>query len=112
MRICKKVMKGNKKVAKNKGVPNERRRLSLRPRTTPIAKTPMSPKGRGLKVRGVRRVRQRENRVTNRAQSQMNPKTSCMYFHCRRKCNHRNPLSYTSKAVSSRRFARYKPSAM
>ncbi|CAN6895383.1 unnamed protein product [Brassica oleracea] len=67
-------MTGNKKVAKNKGVPNERRRLSLRPRMTPIPKTPMSPKGRGLKVRGVRRVRQRENRVTNRAQSQMNPK--------------------------------------
>ncbi|CAN6918802.1 unnamed protein product [Brassica oleracea] len=73
MRICKKVMKGNKKVAKNKGFPNERRRLSLRPRTTPIAKTPMSPKGRGLKVRYIF-LRQRENRVTNRAQSQMNPK--------------------------------------
>ncbi|KAH0880031.1 hypothetical protein HID58_067425, partial [Brassica napus] len=40
-----KVMKGNKKVAKNKGVPNERRRLSLRPRTTPIAKTPVIPEG-------------------------------------------------------------------
>ncbi|CAN6932399.1 unnamed protein product [Brassica oleracea] len=38
-------MKGNKKVAKNKGVPNERRRLSLRPRTTPIAKTPVIPEG-------------------------------------------------------------------
>ncbi|CAF1845740.1 unnamed protein product [Brassica napus] len=74
MRICKKVMKGNKKVAKNKGVPNERRRLSLRPRTTPIAKTPMSPKGRGLKVRYIYFSTQRENRVTNRAQSQMNPK--------------------------------------
>nr|VDD51600.1 unnamed protein product [Brassica oleracea] len=70
----------------------------------------MSPKGRGLKVRGVRRVRQRENRVTNRAQSQMNPKGRGPKL--RRKCNHRNPLSYTSKAVSSRRFARYKPSAM
>ncbi|CAN6829527.1 unnamed protein product [Brassica oleracea] len=38
-------MKGNKKVAKNKGVPNERRRLSLRPRTTPIVKTPVIPEG-------------------------------------------------------------------
>ncbi|KAH0884912.1 hypothetical protein HID58_061008 [Brassica napus] len=38
-------MKGNKKVANNKGVPNERRRLSLRPRTTPIAKTPVIPEG-------------------------------------------------------------------
>jgi len=33
-------MKGNKKVAKNKGVPNERR-----PRTTPIAKTPVISEG-------------------------------------------------------------------
>ncbi|KAH0891368.1 hypothetical protein HID58_053797, partial [Brassica napus] len=40
-----KVMKGNKKVAKNKGVPNERRRLSLRPRTTPITKTSVIPEG-------------------------------------------------------------------
>ncbi|CAF1710244.1 unnamed protein product [Brassica napus] len=43
--LYRKVMKGNKKVAKNKGVPNERRRLSLRPRTTPIAKTPVIPEG-------------------------------------------------------------------
>ena len=43
--MYRKVIKGNKKVAKNKGVPNERRRLSLRPRTTPIAKTPVIPEG-------------------------------------------------------------------
>ncbi|CAN7073895.1 unnamed protein product [Brassica oleracea var. botrytis] len=43
--MYRKVIKGNKKVAKNKGVPNERRRLSLRPRTTPIVKTPVIPEG-------------------------------------------------------------------
>ncbi|CAH8354258.1 unnamed protein product, partial [Eruca vesicaria subsp. sativa] len=38
-------MKGNQKVAKKKGVPNERRRLSLRPRPSPIAKTPVVAEG-------------------------------------------------------------------
>ncbi|CAH8357494.1 unnamed protein product [Eruca vesicaria subsp. sativa] len=40
-----KVMKGNQKVAKKKGVPNERRRLSFRPRPSPIAKTPVVAEG-------------------------------------------------------------------
>ncbi|CAN7054885.1 unnamed protein product [Brassica oleracea var. botrytis] len=53
-------MKGNKKVAKNKGVPNERRRLSLRPRTTPIAKTPVIPEGSKKSMNSKKCTQERE----------------------------------------------------
>ncbi|CAN6936499.1 unnamed protein product [Brassica oleracea] len=53
-------MKGNKKVAKNKGVPNERRRLSLRPRTTPIAKTPVIPEGSKKSKNSKKNTQERE----------------------------------------------------
>ncbi|KAL0729320.1 hypothetical protein Bca4012_025413 [Brassica carinata] len=58
--LYRKVMKGNQKVAKKKGVPNERRRLSLRPRPSPIAKTPVVAEGSKKSKKSKKSTQERE----------------------------------------------------
>ncbi|CAN7056533.1 unnamed protein product [Brassica oleracea var. botrytis] len=92
-------MKGNKKVAKNKGVPNERRRLSLRPRTTPIAKTPVILEGSKKSKNSKKSTQEREPSHVSLSVTDESEREGSESERSKKSTSEREP-SYQSRSIS------------